>query len=191
MSVTGSEAIREAVEPLLALVEERARGRGTEALDRAVRALLARERAWGSHAIAPAPGRPYGRRSIVEVGGREAMLARWRSGAASAVHDHGGARGAVVVLEGAFEERQYAFDGRALALSSSRPFVAGAWIEVLPETIHAMHAVGGGLSLHLYVGVATPVRLFDPAARRTWTLRSGGAWLPPDDPITSEAWPSP
>lgn len=132
-------------------------------------------------ALAPRMGRPYGRRVLHGSPLGEVMLASWAAGERAAPHDHGGARGAVLVLAGDFEERRFSFDGEVLSPIASQLCGAGAVIRVSAGLIHDMHArAAGGLTLHFYVGEAGPARLYD-VARRCTVLSRGGAWLPADE----------
>src|ERR1043165_7967198 len=67
----------------------------------------------------PNDGEPYSR-TILRVDDEvEIMLARWRPGQRCAPHDHGGAGGFVIVLQGRFEERRFDWDGPRLSVISS------------------------------------------------------------------------
>ncbi len=142
------------------------------------------------------PGRPYGRSVLVEESGGEVMLASWEEGARSAPHDHGGARGVVLVLQGSFAERVYAA-GPTGPLSSVYPANEcreGDVVLVGESVVHEMgnvaHGARGGLTLHFYVGVAGPLgpaRLFDGERRVTVETR-GGAWLPADEVVRELPW---
>ncbi len=81
--------------------------------------LLSRAAAAGSALAAlahdPNDGEPYSR-SILRVNDQvEIMLARWRPGHGCAPHDHGGAGGFVIAVEGTFHERRFAWDGNAIS----------------------------------------------------------------------------
>ena len=142
------------------------------------------------------PGRPYGRAVLVEERASEVMLASWEEGARSAPHDHGGARGVVLVLQGTFAERVYAA-GATGPLSSVYPANEcheGDVVLVGETVVHEMgnvaHGARGGLTLHFYVGVSGPLgpaRLFDGERRVTVETR-GGAWLPADDIVRELPW---
>lgn len=142
------------------------------------------------------PGRPYGRAVLVEESAAEIMLASWDEGARSAPHDHGGARGVVLVLQGSFAERVYA-PGPTGPLSSVYPANEcheGDVVLVGESVVHEMgnvaHGARGGLTLHFYVGVDGPLgpsRLFDGERRVTVETR-GGAWLPADEVVRELPW---
>lgn len=141
-------------------------------------------------------GRPYGRAVLHEASESEIMLASWEAGARSAPHDHGGARGVVLVLAGTFVERVYAPDPRG-PLASVYPANEchqGDVVLVGESVVHEMgnvaHGARGGLTLHFYVGVSGPLgpaRLFD-GERRVTVETHGGAWLPADDAIRETPW---
>lgn len=122
---------------------------------------------------------PYSRRVLAEGPAGEAMLATWRAGGKSAIHDHGGADGAVIILAGDFIETHFQLRGGSLRSGKSLSYRPGMVARVTAHSIHDMHAPQGGVTLHLYAPEPQPVRLFDPALRRTVTVGSGaGAWLP-------------
>lgn len=173
-----------------ALEELHATGTLTAALEGALRSS-------GLDALraAPSEGRPYGRAPLHHDARGEVMLASWRPGARSAPHDHGGARGLVLVLAGTFEERLFAtravqpLAGRAFgAPFEVRRWQAGDALHVPAEVVHDMASTAaGGLTLHLYPGEGAPARVYDPEGRCTYLVR-GGAWLPPDDVVLREPW---
>jgi len=146
--------------------------------------------------LAPAvsEGRPYGRRELYSHHAEgEVMLARWRPGASSAPHDHGGARGFVTVVEGTFEERVYPRVGRGLGLDpvqDARTWAPGDGVAVAERVVHTMTCLDGGLTLHVYAGPPGPFRVYDVAGGVTY-LASGGAWLPPDTTLAVYPWGAP
>jgi hypothetical protein len=142
--------------------------------------LLARD--FLSLALSPAPGRPYGRRVLHASAQGEVMLAQWRTGQSSAPHDHGGARGAVLVLAGAFVEERFLFSGEGLeALPGSWAWSRGEVVRVSAAVIHDMTSQEAlGLTLHFYAGEIGPARLFDQERRCTVHSR-GGAWIPAEE----------
>lgn len=148
----------------------------------------------GGHAREAELGRPYGRRELfVDDALGEVMLASWRSGATSAAHDHGAARGFVIVVAGRFEERILAREGEALAATNvcnARIFGKGDALVVPASIVHTMACVEAGLTLHVYAGAPGPFRIYDPERRATY-LASGGAWLPPDRVLSVEPWDAP
>lgn len=122
---------------------------------------------------------PYSR-SILRVDDRvEIMLARWRPGHGSAPHDHGGAGGFVVAVEGAFHERRFAWAGTQLAVTESIVRQQGSAIQITPEVIHDMSAATDGLSLHLYSPPPAGMRVFDVERAEVLELVGNyGAWIP-------------
>ncbi len=130
----------------------------------------------------------YGRSVVHTSDLGEVVLAVWRPGARSAIHDHGGAHGAVIVLEGAFAEVVYEFTGRDLVELARCEHTTGDRIVVASHTIHSMEARSFGLTLHAYVPSGDPVRLYDPRERVSWLASGGGAWLPSQHVVGSEPW---
>lgn len=142
------------------------------------------------------PGRPYGRAVLVEESASEVMLASWEEGARSAPHDHGGARGVVLVLHGSFAERVYAAgpSGPLASVYPANECHEGDVVLVGETVVHEMsnvaHGARGGLTLHFYVGTSGPLgpaRLFDGERRVTVETR-GGAWLPADEVVRELPW---
>jgi hypothetical protein len=142
-------------------------------------------------ALAPVDATPYTRLVLANGQSGEAMLATWRVDGKSAIHDHGGADGAVIILAGDFIETHFQLRAGTLRSGKSLSYRAGEVARVTPHSIHDMHAPQGGLTLHLYAPQPQPVRLFDPELRRTVTVASGaGAWLParPEHVVAIEPW---
>jgi len=142
----------------------------------------------------PVGDAPYGRRVLLAGRRGELTVAAWRAGASCAVHDHGGARGFVLVVDGVFEEQAFSFDAGELTPHGRRTHAAPALIAVPAHAIHRMRARAAGLTVHAYGPASRPVRVFDPDARITWLSRGGGAWLPPPEVVAAERWvrqPSP
>jgi hypothetical protein len=132
-----------------------------------------------SLALSPPEETPYARLVLAESPAGEAMLATWRAGGKSVIHDHGDADGAVIVLVGDFIETQFQFRAGNLREGKSLSYSPGMVARVTNNAIHDMHAPQGGLTLHLYAAGPLPVCLFDPDLRRTVILSSAaGAWLP-------------
>ncbi|MEZ4368957.1 MAG: cysteine dioxygenase family protein, partial [Kofleriaceae bacterium] len=134
-------------------------------------------------ALTTAPsGDPYSRR-VIGTPVAEVMLARWQPGARCAAHDHGGSRGFVVPLRGAFVETRYGWHGDALIATGSidhaegRPFAVGA------ELIHAMAddgtTAGGGVTLHAYAPPPARMGVYDlDAGELIDVVGDVGAWIP-------------
>src|SRR5262249_34328298 len=88
----------------------------------------------------PADGEPYSR-SILRVDDEvEVMLARWRPGHGCAPHDHGGAAGFVIPVEGTFQERRFGWDGPELVVAKTATRPQGVPIRITPDVIHDMTA---------------------------------------------------
>jgi predicted metal-dependent enzyme (double-stranded beta helix superfamily) len=126
----------------------------------------------------------------------EVMLAAWRRNGLSAPHDHGLARGFVVILEGEFLETTYRFDGADLQAYARHEHTTGDLLEAGPGQIHDLHARDGGLSLHVYVPRIHGMRVYDRASRATLRVADDcGAWVPkmPEAILERRAWldPSP
>jgi hypothetical protein len=133
-------------------------------------------------AQSPHAGQPYSR-SILRVDDKvEIMLARWRPGHGCAPHDHGGAGGFVIPVEGTFAERRFGWDGPLLVVAEQLTRPEGVPIPITSEDIHDMTAGARGLTLHIYNPPASSMRVFD--LRRAEVLElvgNYGAWIPPDD----------
>lgn len=143
---------------------------------------------WRSLATAAGPGEPYGRTVVHASELGEVMVASWTEGARSAIHDHGGAEGCVVVVEGSFDEVVYEFTNGALAAVDEREHGERARLDVARGTIHSMRARRGGLTLHAYARADGPMRLYDTDARVSWLVDDGGAWLPSAHVVGREPW---
>lgn len=127
----------------------------------------------------PGDGEPYSR-SILRVDDQvEIMLARWRPGHGCAPHDHGGAGGFVIAVEGDFSERRFGWAGTRLAVTEQFARQQGGAIPISPEVIHDMSAPSGGLSLHLYSPPPAGMRVFDLERSEVLELVGNyGAWIP-------------
>ncbi|MFV8320935.1 methyltransferase domain-containing protein [Mycobacterium sp. 23] len=127
----------------------------------------------------PGDGEPYSR-SILRVDDHvEIMLARWRPGHGCAPHDHGGAGGFVIAVEGEFSERRFGWAGTRLAVTEQLARQQGSAIQISPEVIHDMSAPSGGLSLHLYSPPPAGMRVFDLERAEVLELVGNyGAWIP-------------
>ncbi|ALI28575.1 methyltransferase [Mycolicibacterium fortuitum] len=126
----------------------------------------------------PNDGEPYSR-TILRVDEVEIMLARWRPGQCCAPHDHGGAGGFVIVLQGGFEERRFDWDGPRLTVTTSTEHHAGEVTSITSDVIHDMAGLDGGLTLHFYSPPATSMRVFDLDRSEMLELVGNyGAWIP-------------
>ncbi|OBJ98595.1 hypothetical protein A5638_09415 [Mycolicibacterium fortuitum] len=126
----------------------------------------------------PKDGEPYSR-TILRVDEVEIMLARWRPGQRCAPHDHGGAGGFVIVLQGGFEERRFDWDGPRLTVTTSTEHHTGGVTSITSDVIHDMAGLDGGLTLHFYSPPATSMRVFDLDRSEMLELVGNyGAWIP-------------
>ena len=148
---------------------------GPELLARVARAKPALDK----RATDPNDGEPYSR-TILRVDDEvEIMLARWRPGQRCAPHDHGGAGGFVIALDGRFEERRFDWDGPRLTVTSSTEHHTGEVTSITSEVIHDMAGLDGGLTLHFYSPPATSMRVFDVDRSEMLELVGNyGAWIP-------------
>ena len=122
---------------------------------------------------------PYARSVLHHSDQGEVMLAAWRRGGLAAPHDHGLARGFVVILEGQFFETAYRFDGSELRACAEHEHTAGDLLKAPPGLIHDLKACDDGLSLHVYVPRIHGMRVYDPASRATLRVADDcGAWIP-------------
>ncbi len=127
----------------------------------------------------PNDGEPYSR-SILRVDDEvEIMLARWRPGHAAAPHDHGGAGGFVIPVEGSFVERRFSWDGPQLVVTEHATRPEGIPIRITSDDIHDMTAGARGLTLHFYSPPASSMRVFDlERAEALELVGNYGAWIP-------------
>ena len=133
-------------------------------------------------AQSPNAGEPYSR-SILRVDDKvEIMLARWRPGHGCAPHDHGGAGGFVIPIEGTFAERRFSWDGPRLVVTEQATRPEGIPIRITSDDIHDMTAGARGLTLHFYSPPASSMRVFDLQRAEVLELVGNyGAWIPPGD----------
>ncbi|MBN3457209.1 methyltransferase domain-containing protein [Mycobacterium sp. DSM 3803] len=132
-------------------------------------------------AAAPPPndGEPYSRTILRVDDDVEIMLARWRPGDRCAPHDHGGAGGFVIVLDGEFDERRFAWDSAQLIVAENATRCTGTAMSITSDVIHDMGAADGGLTLHLYSPPANSMRVFDLDRSEALELVGNyGAWIP-------------
>jgi hypothetical protein len=122
---------------------------------------------------------PYARLVLHHGDQGEVMLAAWKRGGLSAPHDHGLARGFVVILEGQFVETTYRFDGVDLRATARHEHTKGDLLEARPGQIHDLYACDDGLSLHVYVPRIHGMRVYDRVSRATLRVADDcGAWVP-------------
>ena len=133
-------------------------------------------------AALPKDGEPYSRSILRADDEVEIMLARWRPGHSCAPHDHGGAGGFVIPVEGTFVERRYSWDGPQLVVAELANRPEGVPIRVASEDIHDMTAGERGLTLHFYSPPASSMRVFDlQRAEMLELVGNYGAWIPQGD----------
>ncbi|GAB3017654.1 methyltransferase domain-containing protein [Mycobacterium bourgelatii] len=132
-----------------------------------------------SLAIDPKDGEPYSR-SILRANDRvEIMLARWRPGHSCAPHDHGGASGFVIAVDGKFHERRFHWENTQLVVSEHTMRHEGEPIPISREDIHDMAAETAGLTLHFYSPPPAGMRVFDLERAEVLELVGNyGAWIP-------------
>jgi quercetin dioxygenase-like cupin family protein len=137
----------------------------------------------------PRAGQPYGRRVLFASGEGEVMLASWRRGASCAPHDHGEARGLVIVLEGRFTEGVYAVSPGGLRHVSTRTVSAGDALAIDQGLVHDMRAHGDGMTLHVYVPGVHTMRVYDRETRSTLLVGDDcGAWVPDEPSQVLRRW---
>jgi ubiquinone/menaquinone biosynthesis C-methylase UbiE len=130
----------------------------------------------------PNEGEPYSRSILRADDEVEIMLARWRPGHGCAPHDHGGAGGFVIPIEGTFVERRFGWDGPRLVVTEQATRPEGVPIRITPEDIHDMTAGSRGLTLHFYSPPASSMRVFDLERAEVLELVGNyGAWIPQGD----------
>ena len=159
--------------------------------DREALAHLALAHADEARAARPMPraGQPYGRRVLLASSEGEVMLASWRRGASCAPHDHGEARGIVIVLDGCFTEVAYAVSPGGLRAVSSRTVAPGDALSVDEGLVHDMQAHGDGMTLHVYVPGVHAMRVYDRATRATLLVAGEcGAWVPDEPSQVLRRW---
>ena len=94
------------------------------------------------------PSRSY--RRVLATSAYDAWVIRWAPSADLELHDHGGSRGVVHVVEGELLER-YA-DLATSAVVRTRTVAAGTSIAISPTTVHGVANLGpaDALSVHVY-----------------------------------------
>jgi ubiquinone/menaquinone biosynthesis C-methylase UbiE len=130
----------------------------------------------------PNEGEPYSRSILRADDQVEIMLARWRPGHGCAPHDHGGAGGFVIPVEGTFVERRFGWDGPRLVVAEQATRTEGLPIRITSADIHDMTAGSRGLTLHFYSPPASSMRVFDLERAEVLELVGNyGAWIPQGD----------
>jgi predicted metal-dependent enzyme (double-stranded beta helix superfamily) len=94
------------------------------------------------------PARSY--RRVLATAAYDAWIIRWAPSADLEMHDHGGSRGVVHVVEGELFERYT--DLAAPVVVTERALPAGTSIEITPTTVHGVANFGpaDALSVHVY-----------------------------------------
>ena len=134
---------------------------------------------------------PYARSILHVDDAGEVMVATWRAGGESAVHDHGGSGGFVIVLSGRVTETRYRWDEHGLVACEPVVHEAGAAFRIGQSIVHRVTAESRSITLHLYAPAPCHTRVHDLANRKSYVLREGhGAWLPESDSeiVQTEAW---
>lgn len=92
----------------------------------------------------------------------EIWLIGWRPGQHTAVHDHGGALGALAVADGSLEEIVH---DRSWIPHRRRSYAAGTVVAFGPDHVHQVTGIGAApaTSIHAYSPPAMPMR-YSPAA---------------------------
>jgi ubiquinone/menaquinone biosynthesis C-methylase UbiE len=130
----------------------------------------------------PGGGEPYSRTILRADDEVEIMLARWRPRQRCAPHDHGGAGGFVIPVQGTFQERRFDWAGSDLIVTERAIRPEGVPIAITSDDIHDMAASGCGLSLHFYSPPASSMRVFDlDRAEALDLVGDYGAWIPQGD----------
>lgn len=125
------------------------------------------------------PERPYSRNVIGMSDHCEIMLARWNPGRECAPHDHGASGGYVLYLTGEFVETQYSRVPEGLKSVGTRRILPGTLIHIEPGEIHSCHAVGEGVSLHVYSPPIDGMTVYDLENKEMLKVSSAaGAWCP-------------
>lgn len=136
---------------------------------------------------------PYGRSLLHRDARGEIMLAGWQTGTRCAPHDHGDARGIVVVVSGTFVETRFRHTGGHLRAVGHSTGKAGAAVPVTHGLIHDMECIAAGATLHVYLPPITTMRVYDRTTRSTLLVGDDtGAWVPRDKRhiLSTEPWPT-
>lgn len=121
----------------------------------------------------------YSRRVLFRNDACELVLACWLPGQASAIHDHGGAFGAVRVIRGTLCETEFAWRGNLLRPIRRTRCVEGDVTIERPETIHRVEntSTEGAVTLHLYTPPIRAMTRMDTGSEvpPSWTLPADAA----------------
>lgn len=132
----------------------------------------------------PDPNHAYGRRVLLAADRLEAMVATWTRGVSCNPHDHGGAVGAVKVLQGRARHRVWAIRDAKLELQREHTVEPGEILACGPNLIHSMGDDGADeplMTLHLYTASIDFMMVYDGAETHV-VDGSCGAWVPRDRP---------
>lgn len=139
----------------------------------------------------PDPAHPYGRKVLLGGDGIEVMVATWTRGIPCVPHDHGGALGAVKILQGRARHRIWKVEDRTLRLVREHVAEAGELLACGADLIHSMGDDGADaplMTMHMYTPTIDFMVLYDQHADRTLVVDGEcGAWLPPADRVR-DAW---
>ena len=116
-----------------------------------LREYAAGEDSWRRYAAAGDDS--YSRNLIWRARDFELLLLCWKSGQASAIHDHGDQNCWMAVLDGALEEEHFSARDGGLKRGRVKTYEAGGVAVIRDEiALHQIRATGGrdGVSLHLY-----------------------------------------
>ena len=141
----------------------------------------------------PAAGTPYSRVPLHRSDLLEVMAARWAPNARCAPHDHGGASGFVVAVDGTFVERRFRWHDDDPLAGPDLHWSTGDAFGFGPEVFHDMVAPGGGVTLHVYSPAPRRMAVLDLGTSEVLDLVGDfGAWIPTGDhPRTPFAqWPA-
>jgi len=135
----------------------------------------------------PDPAHPYGRKVLLGGDGIEVMVATWTRGVPCVPHDHGGALGAVKILQGRARHRIWKVEDGALRLVREHVAEAGELLACGADLIHSMGDDGADaplMTLHMYTPTIDFMVVYDQHAERTLVVDGDcGAWLPPPERI--------
>jgi cysteine dioxygenase len=139
----------------------------------------------------PDPAHPYGRKVLMGGDGVEVMVATWTRGVPCAPHDHGGALGAVQVLQGRARHRIWKVEDGALRLVKEHVALPGELLACGPDMVHSMGDDGDEeplMTLHLYTPTIDFMVVYDQDADRTLVVDGDcGAWIPAPDRVRATA----
>ncbi len=118
----------------------------------------------------------YGRNLIWRSRDFELLLLCWKSGQASAIHDHGAQNCWMAVLDGVLEEQHFSARDGELKRGRVMAYEAGGVAFIRDEiALHQIRAAGGqdGVSLHLYSRPIDDCLSFCPESGDSTPIRVG------------------